>query len=57
MYQATERQSFRISATGVILELEATHSVVKKLKLVGNPTKVCASAPLLGTHAHLPSPL
>ena len=39
-YQATERKSFRISATGVLLELEATHNVVKKLKLVGQPSKV-----------------
>ena len=39
-YQATEKKSFRISATGVILELEATHSIVKKLKLVGQPTKI-----------------
>ncbi|OQR91640.1 ribosome biogenesis protein BMS1 [Achlya hypogyna] len=33
-------QGFRVSATGVVLELDHTFSVMKKLKLIGHPTKV-----------------
>ncbi|OQR91120.1 ribosome biogenesis protein BMS1, partial [Thraustotheca clavata] len=33
-------QGFRVSATGVVLELDHTFSVMKKLRLIGHPTKV-----------------
>lgn len=37
---SNEVSGFRVSATGVVLELDHSFSVVKKLKLVGTPTKI-----------------
>jgi len=39
-FQAEHRKAFRVCATGVILELEASLKLVKKLKLVGQPFKI-----------------
>ncbi|KAG9403175.1 Glycoside hydrolase 2 (Mannanase, beta-galactosidase) [Aphanomyces cochlioides] len=33
-------EGFRVSATGVVLELDHTFHVMKKLKLIGHPTKI-----------------
>lgn len=39
-YLAGNISGFRIAATGVALELDASFHIVKKLKLVGTPTKI-----------------
>ena len=41
-------QSWRISATGVVLALDAAPKVVKKLKLTGTPTKVHRNTAFIG---------
>jgi ribosome biogenesis protein BMS1 len=37
---SNEKPSFRVSATGVVLELDQSFSIVKKLKLTGAPYKI-----------------
>eukprot|EP00798_Chlamydomonas_sp_ICE-L_P024730 gene24730-10366_t len=40
--------NWRISGTGVVLELDAEFRVVKKLKLVGNPYKIARNTAFIG---------
>eukprot|EP01052_Picozoa_sp_SAG31_P002473 SAG31_NODE_87_length_26728_cov_40.161591_24_plen_575_part_00 len=47
-----DRSGFRVSATGVITELDHSFQVVKKLKLVGYPHKVCTILSRLNVQAH-----
>ena len=37
---SNDQRGFRMAATGIILELDHSFQVVKKLKLIGTPTKI-----------------